>query len=32
MVPPPIVAEEDDDYEDDYFNVHITSVNVAPAR
>ena len=24
---PPIVAEEDDDYEDDYFNVHIALVN-----
>lgn len=23
----PIVDEEDDDYEDDYFNVHITLVN-----
>ena len=27
---PPIVAEEDDDYEDDYFNVHITLVNGGP--
>lgn len=27
---PPIVAEEDDDYEDDYFNVHIALVNGGP--
>ncbi|EKA5400733.1 helix-turn-helix transcriptional regulator [Cronobacter sakazakii] len=26
----PIVAEEDDDYEDDYFSVHITLVNGGP--
>jgi len=27
---PPIVAEKDDDYEDDYFNVHITLANGGP--
>lgn len=27
---PPIVTEEDDDYEDDYFNVQITLVNGGP--
>ncbi|EPA0315170.1 helix-turn-helix transcriptional regulator [Klebsiella aerogenes] len=27
---PPIVAAENDDYEDDYFNVHITLVNGGP--
>nr|WP_288455368.1 hypothetical protein [uncultured Enterobacter sp.] len=27
---PPIIAEEDDDYEDHYFNVHITLMNGDP--